>query len=269
MTKREELVKFSRNKLKYRVNEKFFDKWTPQMAYLLGFTYADGNIYKTSLAWDLQTRDKELLIKFKKALECDYPIADRKKSVRLRISNQILITGAIKRGLLPKKNLRDELPNMPDKFFRHFVRGYLEGDGWVVVRKNRNEGDIGFVSGNKEFIEFLCRTINNKFLMQGRVRKKTKMTPKKFLSTTFLLEYYSSNAFKIATWTYKDIRENDLFLERKYKKYLEMKELYDFLNSGTREIRIVQRKFGRSIKDILSDLYLKQNLDAIRIADVL
>ena len=39
---------FSRNRLKYSVNEKFFDKWNSQMAYVLGFSYSDGNIYKTS-----------------------------------------------------------------------------------------------------------------------------------------------------------------------------------------------------------------------------
>src|SRR5260221_9432937 len=185
MTKREELIrmpKFSRGKLKYKVNEKFFDKWTSQMAYLLGFTYVDGNIYKTSLGWDIQTRDRELLLKFKRALNCDYPITNRKNSVRLRISNQILVAGAIKRGLLPKKNLRDLLPDMPDIYLRYFVRGYLEGDGWVVVRKDRNEGNIGFVSGNKEFLEYLCRTINNKLLVQGRVRIKTKITPRNVFS---------------------------------------------------------------------------------------
>src|SRR5258708_5369172 len=252
------MPKFSRGKLKYKVNEKFFDKWSPQMAYLLGFTYADGNIYKTSLSWDLQMRDEELLVKIKKALDCDYPIIKRKDSVRLRISNQILIGGAIKRGLLPKKNLRNELPNMPNKFLRHFVRGYLEGDGWVVVRKDRNEGDIGFVSGNKEFLDFLCRTINSKFLVKGRVRTKVKTTAKNVLSTTYHLEYFSSTAFKIAEWVYKNISKDDLFLDRKYNKYLEMKKLYDFLNSGTKEVRLVQRRFGRSMESILKDLYLRQ-----------
>lgn len=269
MIKKYEMPQFSRNKLKHKVDEKFFDRWIPQMVYLLGFTYADGSIYKTTLAWDLQTRDKELLIKIKKALNCNYPIIERKESVRLRISNQILISGAIRRGLLPKKNLRDELPNMPDIFLRHFVRGYLEGDGWVVVRKGRNEGDIGFASGNKEFLEFLCRTIKNKLLVQGRVRIRKKITLRNVLSTTYNLEYFSSNAFKIAEWVYKDISEDDLFLNRKYNKYLEMKKLYDYLNSGTKEVRIVQRKFGRSIKSILKDLYVKQKLDARRIAEIL
>ena len=56
---------FTRNKLKYSVDESFFDKWTRQMAYILGFTFADGNIHHTSLSWDLQKRDKEILVKIK------------------------------------------------------------------------------------------------------------------------------------------------------------------------------------------------------------
>jgi hypothetical protein len=269
MTKREESSKFYRNKLKYKVDEKFFDKWTSQMAYLLGFTYADGNIYKTSLAWDIQTRDVDLLLKIKKALATDYPIYNRKNSVRLRINNQILVNGAIKRGLLPKKNLRHKLPEMPNKFLRHFIRGYLEGDGWVVLRTGRNEGDIGFVSGNREFIEYLCRTINYKLKVSGAVREKVKVTPKGVVSKTYLLEYYSANAFKIANWVYTGIRENDLFLDRKHGKYLEMKKLYDYLNSGTKKVRVVQRRFDRSIKEILEDLSLEQKLDSVMIAEIL
>ena len=30
--------------IKYRVNENFFEKWSPLMAYVLGYIYADGNL---------------------------------------------------------------------------------------------------------------------------------------------------------------------------------------------------------------------------------
>jgi len=66
--------KFTRGRLKYSVDESFFDVWTSEMAYLLGFTYADGNIYITSLSWDLQKRDLDILEKIKNILNCTYPI---------------------------------------------------------------------------------------------------------------------------------------------------------------------------------------------------
>lgn len=98
------MAKFSRNKLKYAVNESFFSRWTNQMAYVFGFTYADGNIYKTSLSWDVQKRDRNILKSINKAMRSNYPIRlQRKCSYRLRINNQKLIEQAIKKGLLPKK----------------------------------------------------------------------------------------------------------------------------------------------------------------------
>jgi len=261
--------KFSPNKLKYKVNERFFDKWNPQTAYILGFTYADGTIYKTSLGWDIQTRDKDLLLKINETLGSTYPITKRVHSVRLRISNQKLINGAKSKGLLPKKKMRKILPKMPKIYLKHFIRGYLDGDGWIVIRKNKQEGDIGFVSGNKSFLKYLNSEINNVLHISKKVREKTKITAKKVVSTTYHLEFYSSNAFKIATWLYKDIKKEDLFLIRKYNKYLEMKELYEFPSSGTKVVRVVQKRFGRSIKDLLEDLYLKQRLEGVQIAEIL
>ena len=40
----------------YKINEDFFNKWSSQMAYILGFTCADGNVYGRSLSWDLSDK---------------------------------------------------------------------------------------------------------------------------------------------------------------------------------------------------------------------
>ncbi len=262
---------FSRNKLKYIVNEQFFDTWSPQMAYILGFTFADGNIYRTSLSWDIQRRDLNILKKINKALESTYKIKlQRRKSYRLRMNNRILIGGAVKMGLLPKKNIRDTLPTVPSELLRHFVRGYLDGDGWIVVRRNRNEIDLGFCSGNKEFLNDLCLTIAKSLNIKlANVRKRLKLTPKKIISTTYMVEYYSANAFKIAQWLYKDLQTNDLFMERKYRTYLQANKLNNYLQSGTKIVRVVQRKIGKPIKEILEDLHLDKKYDGVKIARIL
>lgn len=261
---------FNRKGLKYKVNENFFDKWTSQMAYILGFTYADGNIYKTSLAWDIQTRDLELLLKIKKAMNSTYPITNRSNSVRLRMNNQKLIASALSKGLIEIKAKRMKLPNIPQRFASHFVRGFLDGDGWIVKRNNRNEVDLGFVSGNKIFLENLSSLILKSVGISGRVREKNKITPKGFKSTTYLMEFYSNNAIKVANWLYSDLKDEDLFLERKYKKYLEAVKLYEYINSGTREVvRTIQKKQGKSMKEILNDLYINKHLDGVQIASVL
>ena len=262
--------RFTRNRLKYSVNEKFFDKWDSQMAYILGFTYSDGNIYKTSLAWDIQKRDRELLLKIKKAMNSTYPIIERPYSVRLRMSNQILIKGAINQGLIEKKSKRMNLPDIPKKFASHFIRGFLDGDGWIIKRNNRNEVDLGFVSGNRIFLKEISNLIYKSIGIFRKVREKSKITPNGYKSITYLLEYYSNNAIKVANWIYCDLSTKDLFLLRKYKSYLEFVKLYQYLNSGKNEItRKLQKVRGKSIKDILQELYVDNHMNAVQIANIL
>jgi intein-encoded DNA endonuclease-like protein len=241
------------------------------MAYVLGFTFADGNIHKTSLSWDLQLKDKEVLVKIKRALSATYRITlQRRSSYRLRINNRILINGAIKKGLLPKKNIRNILPNIPTEYLNHFVRGYLDGDGWTVLRKGRNEFDLGFSSGNKEFLNNLSTLIaKNVGVKYVDIRKRLKMTPKKLLSTTYMMEYYSVNAIRVADWIFSDLQEGDLYLNRKYKTYLRAKKIYDYLESGTRITRVIQKKLKQPISDILKELSENQKLDGVKVAKIL
>lgn len=261
---------FNRNRLIYSVDEGFFDKWNPKMAYVLGFTYADGNIYKTSLSWDIQTRDLRLLKRIKKCMNCTYPIHFRPHSVRLRISNQKLIEGIKGKGLINKKALRMRLPQIPSNYVRPFIRGFLEGDGWIVKRSNRNEVDLGFVSGNNAFLQSLSNLIYRYVGISGRVREKNKITSNGIKSRTYLMEYYSNNAIKVANWLYKDILKKDLYLDRKYKKYLISRNLYEYLNSGKNEtIRKIQIKFNKQLSEILKELYVEKHLDGVQISKLL
>jgi len=263
------MSKFSRNKLRYSVNEKFFDKWTAQVAYILGFTYADGNIYRTTLSWDIQKRDLDILERINKVLHSSYPIKERERSCRIKINNQILIKGALKRGLLPRKSFRIAFPKIPREFARHFIRGYLDGDGWIIHRSERNEVDLGFVCGNESFLQGLNEIIKKTLNVSGRVRTKTKITPTGLKSTTYHLEYYSSSAVEIADWLYRDLSKKDLYLKRKYLKYLEARRIYRIIWLKFRSKRQIQRAYGKSLRDVLSPLYLKKHLNGMQIAKVL
>lgn len=264
--------KFTRGRLKYAVNEKFFDTWSPQMAYVVGFTYADGSTHRTSLSWQLQSRDRNILEKIKKAMDCSYPITTQRNNAacRLRISNQVLLGGVSRLGLMPKKKFRNAIPKIPLEVLRHFIRGFLDGDGWIVLREGRTELDVGFCGGNEKFLSSLNSAISQALeIKPGKVRRKVKTTAKLKQSVTYQLEFYSGKAFKIARWIYDNLSTSDLYLERKYEKYLKANKLYTFLASGTKKIRIVQRKHGKNIKEILSELHAQKGLDGVQIAKVL
>jgi hypothetical protein len=51
-----------------KINKDFFKKWSFEMAYILGFLFADGNIIHTKRAtwfWSLQITDKDILFKIR------------------------------------------------------------------------------------------------------------------------------------------------------------------------------------------------------------
>lgn len=241
------------------------------MAYALGFTFADGNIYKSSLTWDLQLRDRNVLEKLKRAMKSNYPITiKRKRSCVLRINNLILIAGATRKGLLPKKDIRNTLPDIPTYCIRHFVRGYLDGDGWLTLRAGRNEFDLGFSSGNREFLESLNKILSRELNINlGRTRLREKTTPKGVLSRTYMTEYYSAKAYKIAFWLYDRLDTADIYLDRKLAIFLKAKQLYNYLSSGTKAVRVIQAKFNKPLKELLNEMYITKRLSGEKIAKAL
>ncbi len=125
-------------------NIRYFDTWTPNMAYILGFLFADGNVNKelTTVGINLQARDvavlkfirKEIKVKSKirKIPPCTDPNAKVKAGpgVGLGISSKVLVQGAMKLGLMPRKTYEDyPYYEVPDEVLPHFLRGNFDGDG--------------------------------------------------------------------------------------------------------------------------------------------
>jgi len=120
----------------YNINEDFFKLWNSKMAYILGFTCADGNIYNKTLSWDLSNKDisnLKLLKSFNMALNSNYPIINRPFSYRLKISNPIILRDIKKLGIVPNKTKILLFPHVPEKYLNHFIRGFLDGDGWIIT----------------------------------------------------------------------------------------------------------------------------------------
>ena len=84
-----------------------------------------------------------------------------------------------------------------------------------------------------------------------------------------MIEFYSSNAYKVADWLFSNLSSKDLYLDRKYKKYLQAKKLYQFLNSGTKVVRVVQKRLNKSLEEILKDLHEDKKYDGVKIARIL
>lgn len=228
----------------YSSDKDFFKIWSPNMAYILGFTCADGNVYKRTLSWDLSNKfdsNLKLLEDFNKNLRSNYPIKNKKFSYRLNISNQTILEDVKKLGIVPNKKKILLFPNVPKEYLRDFIRGFLDGDGWVTTRKRHGkyfEISVGFSNGSHNFMKGLINALRLELGINSfNLRCRDKKTKYGNISKTYQLEFYATNANKILFFLYGNLAKTDLFLARKYNKYLETKTLFD----ETQKIK----KFGR------------------------
>lgn len=225
----------SSGKILYRVNEKFFKVWTSQMAYILGFTCADGNVYGRSLGWDLTDKyisNFELLKSFNVAMSSDYPIMKRSNSFRLRISNRKILDNIKKLGIIPNKKKVLVFPSVPKKYLNHFIRGFLDGDGWIISRIRKNKGReicVGFSNGSYDFMNKLVMLFAEKFEFRNcNLRKRKKKMKNGDFSVCYQLEFYSEKARKILDFLYGGLSDKDLILGRKYEKMIEAISNYEY-----------------------------------------
>lgn len=219
---------------KGNVNIDFFKHWSEEMAYVLGFFAADGGMFINSGGSryiQFVSTDKEILIKIKRLMRSKHKIGIKKKTPGSRgkkvcyviqIGSKAMYSDLLKLGFRPKKDLRIKLPKIPNHYFRHFVRGYFDGDGFVTCgwykRKNRQNKkyflcQTGFTCGNKVFLSDLSNRLTAKAGMgNGSIRSKPR---------SWDLLYSKRDTIRLANYMYKENISNS-FLERKYNKVQEI-----------------------------------------------
>ena len=114
----------------------YFDKWKPNMAYVLGFLFADGSVSKYIVAVNLKKTDVSVLrfirkeLKMKGVISYTEGYGNDNPQAHLDICSKVIVSRLVELGLHPRKTFRDDpFPNVPDDMMPHFVRGYFDGDG--------------------------------------------------------------------------------------------------------------------------------------------
>ena len=126
-------------------NENFFKKWSPEMAYVLGFFTADGNMIKNKRGGyyiEFTGCDLEILEKIKTLLKSSNKITGRRRTerskvcYRIQIRSKNLFDDLLQLGMVPCKSNIIRLPHIPQLYFTDFLRGYFDGDGCVYFKQN-------------------------------------------------------------------------------------------------------------------------------------
>jgi hypothetical protein len=148
---------------KHKINVNFFDKWSSDMAYILGFITADGSVNRYTLCINIAQRDEDVL-RFITSKLGNVKIEHRvkEKSIRVRFNSVILIKSLTNYGIIPNKTNVIRMPNnIPKKYIGDYVRGIFDGDGWICHRTNRNGLAFGICSASELFIKDLSKICSN------------------------------------------------------------------------------------------------------------
>ncbi len=203
----------------FDINENFFSSWSPEMAYVLGLIITDGCISKTSVI-SLSMNDKELLEKVKKVMGSAHNITPSKHQKGLyyyHFAREKLVKDLEKLCVVPRKSLIVKFPGVPEAYLPNFIRGVFDGDGSVFYDKRRPQFPLRskFVSGSKDFIIGLQKSLE----LLG-MPKRTIYAQRTKNGWSYMFIYDHRNSIKLFNILYKSA-ENGLFLDRKYKRFLE------------------------------------------------
>lgn len=226
--------KYSKIFKKYQLDDTVFDVIdTEEKAYWFGFLCADGynHVSKSCVVLRLQGADKEILEKFKDFLKTNSPIYHfnrvtkinklHKEYVELNVCSVKLSKQLESLGCVQGKSYTLEFPNsVPEHLYRHFIRGYFDGDGCISIRKrNDRKRKTSMVyqftiTGRKEFLE----VVNNILTQNTGINKlQLKSLPRTFAQA---LHYGGRNVvMKLLDYIYKD---SSIYLQRKYLKYQQL-----------------------------------------------
>jgi hypothetical protein len=211
-------------------------KWSPELAYAIGLLTTDGNLSNDGRHIIMRSSDIQLLRTFKKCLSLSNKICKTinngfatKPSYRIQFGNVQLYKWLLKIGLFPAKTYTIAKINIPDGYFRDFLRGHLDGDGSVSTYKDRwntfknkkyvyTRLWVRFISASKTHI-FWLRSIILKLLQinghiwEGKPWKKHQTT------SMWILKFAKKDSIKLLKWIY--YKKNLPCLERKRKTALQ------------------------------------------------
>ena len=119
---------------------------TEEKAYWLGFLYADGYISKyNQIEVSLSPEDKEHLIKLKLFVNTNTNIIEDEHRCRLLFCSKEMVADLAKLGCVNNKSLILTFPTeeqVPNTFLRHFLRGYVDGDGCLCCTDKTQQFSI-------------------------------------------------------------------------------------------------------------------------------
>ena len=222
----------------FKANYNFFDIIdNEKKAYWLGFMYADGYITSNNyIGLTLSKSDRKHIEKYIKDLESNHNINDyiikatensfnskTTYSSRVLFKSEHMCNSLKKNGCVEQKSLILKFPSyeiVPQNLINHFLRGYFDGDGSLVLSK----GSINFkICGTEEFLQGVVQVLNENIPIYSFDKKNFNKKDKDTDKNNYSLSYGGRlKTLAVMNWLYKD---STVYLDRKYELYQKLMQL--------------------------------------------
>lgn len=167
---------------KYTCDEKFFSEIDNELsAYWLGLLYADGYItnarrtHSYQVGLSLGYKDMSTLEAFSNDIQFTGPIGVYESNSawsskvdsrygRVLVSSDIMANDLISHGCTTNKTRTVVRPNISEELERHFIRGYIDGDGSIAKASDRRAGFKISIVGTQDLIEWIGSKLGKCYL---------------------------------------------------------------------------------------------------------
>ena len=223
LLKKEGVFVYKRNVEKsirrYSLDERFFEVIdTEDKAYSLGFIVADGSVDDKCgrVKISLHEKDVDVLEKISIAMGSESPISfiPKKNQRAVCFNSRIMVNDLARIGVLPRKSLTMDASvwdHVPVELQRHFLRGYLDGDGCIFLNKK-------YSSGTK----YLVQVIGTEDFLRGTFDEYYPTTCKLYKYKTCEMHCWKLSSKAGCMEFLSKIYDNStIYLERKFQKYSE------------------------------------------------
>lgn len=222
--KRDKSFAFRYSNDKRIINEDFFKNWSHEMAYILGFITADGNIFENRLGIILHIKDVELLEKVAKKLGENISVSKYEKTCRIAIRCDEWVKDLNYLGVFSNKTFSIKPPNVPKEYINSYIRGIIDGDGCINIRNRKVKNGIRVsIRGNEFVVEWLKNIINE--IVDSKANYSYSNTKN---GVSYCLQYSYNKALNLLKWIYYD---GCLKMDRKYKIYTDYLEYLNKVNN--------------------------------------
>ncbi len=164
-----------------------FDCPEPVFWYLVGLIATDGCLGKNRCSINITAKGREFLSQIRATIGSRGGISPKFGALgslahQLQFKSRALWDRLAGIGLTPKKSLTIGPLNVPDSWFRDFLRGVIDGDGnirrWRYPTNGREQWSMRIYSASPRFLQWIRETVHRLWRVSGRVYVRAPQSPR-------------------------------------------------------------------------------------------